>query len=372
MQKTLFLLLALAACLTAAAQAEQRDSYDSFHPGRLWLDTDGRPVNAHGGGVLLHDGVYYWYGEHKGERDNAAHVGVMCYSSRDLMNWQCRGAAYRVADTDGHPTENGCILERPKVVYCAKTRQFVMYFHLELKGRGYAAAERAVAVSDTPCGPFRLVSHGRACPGQWPQGFGAAQKQNTRYKEKMKWWTPEWREQVALGMYACRDFQSGQMCRDQTVFIDDDGTAYHIYSSEDNLTLQIAELTPDYLSYTGRYIRIDPAGHNEAPTMFKHAGKYYMITSGCTGWAPNEARLHVADSIWGPWQRLPNPCRGKDADKTFMAQSTYVLTLASGQHIFMADIWRPQNPVDGRYVWLPITFAEDGLPVVEWQEEWRL
>ncbi len=43
-----------------------------------------------------------------------------------------------------------------------------------------------------------------------------------------------------------------------TLFVDDDGKAYHIYSSEDNLTLQIAELADDYLSHTGKYIRIFP------------------------------------------------------------------------------------------------------------------
>ena len=36
-------------------------------PGKEWKDTDGNPINAHGGGVLYHDGTYYWYGEYKGE-----------------------------------------------------------------------------------------------------------------------------------------------------------------------------------------------------------------------------------------------------------------------------------------------------------------
>ena len=52
--------------------------------------------------------------------------------------------------------------------------------------------------------------------------------------------------------------EGGQMSRDMTLFVDDDGKGYHIYSSEDNLTLQIAELSDDYLGHTGRYIRIFP------------------------------------------------------------------------------------------------------------------
>ncbi|MBN1560775.1 beta-glucanase, partial [candidate division KSB1 bacterium] len=49
----------------------------SFHPGDLWLDDNGVHINAHGGGILWHDGVYYWFGEHKveGRKGNAAWVG---------------------------------------------------------------------------------------------------------------------------------------------------------------------------------------------------------------------------------------------------------------------------------------------------------
>lgn len=42
---------------------------DSFYyyPGRIWLDTDGNPFQAHGGGVLYDERskTYYWYGEYK-------------------------------------------------------------------------------------------------------------------------------------------------------------------------------------------------------------------------------------------------------------------------------------------------------------------
>ena len=88
------------------------------------------------------------------------------------------------------------------------------------------------------------------------------------------------------GLFVHRDLEGGQMSRDMTLYVDDDGKAYHIYSSEENLTLQIAELTDDYLGHSGRYIRIFPAGHNEAPTIFKHEGTYWMICSGCTGGRP--------------------------------------------------------------------------------------
>ena len=41
-----------------------------------------------------------------------------------------------------------------------------------------------------------------------------------------------------------RDYVGGQMARDMTLFVDDDGKAYHIYASEENSTLQISQLAP--------------------------------------------------------------------------------------------------------------------------------
>jgi beta-xylosidase len=116
-----------------------------------------------------------------------------------------------------------------------------------------------------------------------------------------------------------------------------------------------------------------PGGFNEAPAVFKHGGRYYLITSGCTGWAPNTARLAVADSIWGPWKALGNPCVGNDAALTFHGQSTQVLPVPGkpGAFIFMADRWQPQNTIDSRHLWLPIEFQK-GNPVVKWHDQWDL
>jgi hypothetical protein len=37
----------------------------------------------------------------------------------------------------------------------------------------------------------------------------------------------------------------------------------------------------------------------------------------------------------------------------------------------MGDRWRPNNAVDGRYVWLPIEF-QDGVPAIKWHDKWDL
>ena len=70
------------------------NKYDRFYPGRVWLDTEGKRIQAHGGSVIFIDGVYYWYGENKEKTVPGSgiwHWGVRCYASRDLYNWEDKG-----------------------------------------------------------------------------------------------------------------------------------------------------------------------------------------------------------------------------------------------------------------------------------------
>ena len=317
--------------------------------GDIWPDDKGVHINAHGGGILYHKGTFYWYGENKSDSTSNAMVGIMCYSSKNLTDWKNEGAVLPVVSDESCEIVQGCIMERPKVIYNSKTKKFVMWFHLELKGQGYAAARSAVAVSDLPTGPFKYL------------------------RSYQKWWTPEWNEAVKNGLFVKRDMQNGQMARDMQLFVDDDGKAYHIYSSEENLTLHIAELNDEYTGHTGKYVRVAPAGHNEAPAIFKADSTYWMISSGCTGWDPNEARMFSATNIFGPWTQHRNPCVGSKSEITFGGQSTFVLKLPGKKNafIFMADIWKPKHPSDARYIWLPIQF-KNGNPVVEWMDSWTL
>lgn len=352
---------------------------DQFQPGAVWLDNHGLPINAHGGGILRHDGIYYWFGEHKiqGTAGNEAHVGVHVYSSRDLYHWRDEGIALKVSTDSKSDIVDGCILERPKVIYCQKTGKFVMWFHLELKGQGYKAARTGVAIADQPTGPYQFLDSFRPNAGFWPSNVRADEKRPlTTLENEFLSHFPMTGGPVPgfpANLVFRRDFVGGQMSRDMTLFVDDNGSAYQIYSSEENSTLQISQLSDDFLKPSGRYVRVFPGGFNEAPAIFKHEGKYFLITSGCTGWQPNAARLAVADSIWGPWTPLGNPCVGANAGNTFESQSTFVFH-AEGNHaqlVFMADRWRPENAIDGRYVWLPIQF-QDGRPTISWMDHWSL
>lgn len=349
--------MAILSTLTGTASSAPRDA--AFRPGELWPDLNGVHINAHGGGLLRDHGVYYWFGEHKthGTIGNTAQVGVHVYSSTNLYDWRDRGIALAVSSDPSSVITKGSVIERPKVLRNPRTGKFVMWFHLELKGQGYKAARTGVAVASNPAGPYRFVASFRPNAGVWPLGA-----------------TPE-DKRPAADNYLARDQLGGQMSRDMTLFQDDDGKAYQIYSSEENHTLHISMLSDDYLRPAGRYVRVLPFGDNEAAAVFKHKGRYYLITSGLSGWAPNAARSAVADNILGPWLSLGNPVRGtpEQVATTFGGQSTFAFHAPCDpdQIILMFDVWRPKNPIDGRYVWLPVEWEGD-KPVVRWRDSWTL
>lgn len=366
---TILLVLLLGACKGNTGTGKTA----VFKPGERWPDENGVHINAHGGGILLCGDIYYWFGEHKieGKAGNQAQVGVHCYSSKDLYNWKDEGIALAVSEDSTSSIAKGCILERPKVIYNGKTGKYVMWFHLEPKGAGYSGALSGVATSDQVTGPYTFLHAFRPNAGSWPLNVKEIHKQGVANVPKEKITGGSLPGEVDSLNILGRDMEGGQMARDMTLFVDEDGTAYHICASEENSTLHISELTDDYTGCTGKYARFFEGRFMEAPAMFKHNGKYYLIMSGCTGWAPNAGRSAVASSIWGPWTELQNPFVGTDAETSFHSQSTYVLPAPgkAGQFIYMGDRWTPDNAIDGRYIWLPVRF-EGEQPVIEWKEQW--
>jgi Glycosyl hydrolases family 43 len=320
----LALCLAAASCFAGVARGAE------FHPGEVWLDTEGKPIQAHGGGILSYQGVYYWFGEDKSAPTHHARadvVGVRCYSSRDLYRWKNEGLA--LPAVAGDPTNDlapNRVVERPKVIYNYRTKEFVMWMHVDSADYKYARA--GVAISDNPAGPYKYLGSVRP---------------------------------------------NDSMSRDMTVFQDTDGKAYLVYSSEDNLTMHIALLSDDYLKPAGPFVRVFVKQMREAPAVFKDSGRYFLITSGCTGWAPNAARYAVSSSMMGPWKITDNPATGPGSENTFGSQSTFVLPVEgqAGTFIFMADRWNPENLGDSRYVWLPIMVHDDNVRI-PWRDHWRL
>ena len=256
--RTALLLLSLLAGNLAAGEK-------AIRPGEPWPDNNGVPINAHGGGVLVHGDVFYWFGEHKvaGDAGNYAQVGVHVYSSRNLYDWKDEGIALRVSEDPKSDITKGCVLERPKVIYNRKTDKFVMWFHLELKGKGYGAARSGVAVADRPTGPYRFIQSFRPNAGAWPinvpdelkKPLSAEEATLLRGLHLAGGPVPN----LPTNLIVRRDHDGGQMARDMTLFVDDDGKAYHIYASEDNSTLQVSQLAEDYQRPAGKYARVFPA-----------------------------------------------------------------------------------------------------------------
>jgi len=354
--------------------------------GQIWPDDKGVHINAHGGGVLFHNGVYYWFGEHKiaGSAGNLAYVGVHCYSSINLHDWKDEGIALNVVNDPASDITAGCVLERPKVIRNSETGRFVMWFHLELKNQGYKMSRAGIAVAERPAGPYTFIRSIRPNAGCWPinvtkDQMAAIHDRTLMDELKVREFRGDANPETPKYPVLARDYAGGQMSRDMTLFVDDDGKAYHIYASEENSTLHISQLSEDYMSPAGKYMRFFENRWHEAPALCKRKGRYWLLTSDCTGWDPNAARSAVSESIWGPWKELGNPCEGRNPqnglgpEKTFGGQSTHILQVHGKEDAFIAmfDMWCPDNAIDGRYLWLPMSFKTDRF-TIPWLDRWDL
>lgn len=296
--------------------------------GTMWLDTEGNPIQAHGGMILEADGIYYWYGENKNgptlEDPNVAYrvdfIGISCYSSINLVDWKYEGIVLPASAEPGHDLYPDRVCERPKVIYNDKNKEYVMWMHIDKADYTYARAGYATSVS--PAGPFTY--------------HGSIRVNNTD-------------------------------TRDMTVFQDADGKAYLIHSSDWNRTLRICELTDDYKSFTGRSVKVLADQWREAPAPFYCDGIYYMVTSGCTGWDPNAALYAISEDLLGSWRLIDNPCSGPLARSTYYGQSTYVFE-KDGHFYLMLDHWKPSDLKNSGYSILPVQI-EKGKLEIPWSEE---
>ena len=318
---------------SAGAQTNRRAAATAatFPARALWPDTSGAPINAHGAGFLFHSGIYYWFGEFKtaGRGRQSANVGVSVYSSRDLYHWKNEGIALKVSDDPASDIVKGCVIERPKVLFNAKTRLYVMWFHLELKGKGYNAARAGVATSKSPTGPFTFL----------------------------------------------RDFRpDGEMSRDMTLYQDIDGKGYLITTSENNQTQHVSQLTDDYLDTTGHYTRILAHKALEGEAIFKVNGHYFYIGSHTTGWAP-ESCIRSRCRLNSPGHGRNSAIRAaaRDAELTFGAQSTYVLPLhgSPGTSSSSPTNGDRRTPSMAAMSWLPINITGDTF-TISWRNSWDL
>ncbi|MFF4396390.1 RICIN domain-containing protein [Streptomyces sp. NPDC001480] len=323
MRRVYAILLALCCSLAAAlatagpAQAAAR----TVTNGTGFTDTSGAVLHAHGGGVIKVGSYYYWFGEDRNSDNTFRYVDA--YRSTDLKSWEFRGHVLGQSSASELTT---AYIERPKVIYNASTGKFVMWMHKE-NGTDYSEARAAVAVSDTVDGTYTYRGSFRP-----------------------------------LGQY---------MSRDITTFVDTDGTAYMVSAANENYDLHIYRLTADYTGIASLVANPWPGGHREAPALFKRGSVYFMLTSGATGWSPNQQQYATATSLAGPWTSMTNV-----GDSTaYGSQTAYVLPVqgTSGtSYLYMGDRWGNSfggTVDDSRYVWLPLTFPTSTTMSMSWYPE---
>jgi hypothetical protein len=286
--------------------------------GELWYDTQGNDVQAHGAGFLYQDGTYYMVGE---DRRNG--TGVNLYSSTDLMHWTFRNKIISTA-TNSQLADGSRFIERPKLLYNAKTKTYVVWLHYE--GAAYAPAEAGVFKCDKVDGNYEFVR-------------------------------------------GARPF--GNMSRDCGTFVDDDSTAYFFSSSNNNSDMMIYRLTDDYLDVDSQVNKIFIGQYREAPVMFKRRGTYYMLSSGCTGWSPNQMKYATASSINGTWSSLVTLAPGISYD----TQPTYLISPPGTQDstfIFVADRWQDPALAESKTIMFPLTVNDDATLNLHYANAWNM
>jgi hypothetical protein len=303
-----------------------RAANDWVRPGKLWPDESGRHVQAHGGGILVSEGTFYWFGEDRSRGLDPNRRYVSCYASKDLVHWRFVKRVLSLGDPEGlGPTR---IVERPKVFYNKMTQMYVMYLHIDGPQPGkvgdYNLARVGVAVCATVDGNYRYL----------------------------KSFLP-----------------LGHESRDIGQFVDDDGTAYLIFEDRP-FGFRIAKLSADYLSVEKEVCLIRE--HLEGGAIVHFDGLYYVVGSQLTGWSPNSNKYAVAARLQGPWSAFKD--LAPPATKTYGAQSGFLLKVSGSAGttvIFIGDMWKPNALWDSRYLWMPLKIGHGEMALPS-PRPWRL
>ncbi|MEV5720703.1 family 43 glycosylhydrolase [Amycolatopsis mediterranei] len=336
-------LLPLAAALTpvgltsagAATPAPRAAASATIQNDVFWKDTSGNPIYSQGGGVLKVGSTYYWYGVKyggatgyynnpaAGKNSNVSFGAITIYSSTDLANWRFEGNAMTPSDLGG-----GGWVGRVGVSRNPTTGRYV----LVSQGNGGLV----FATSSTPNGHFTYAGTQSTIGG------------------------------VSTGM-------SG----DQSVFTDDDGRAYLVFSNKSGRShLYVSPLrSSDFLhAEAAKNVYNSSSGGREGNIMFKQNGTYYFCSSDLHGWNASHTYCISAKNIMGPYS-AEFVLQGTDADFSHVTQTglAFTVTGSAGSFVmFGGDRWSDfaGNGL-GYNDWVPVTF--DGTaPVFHSLSQWTV
>lgn len=348
------------------------------HPDNTqWLDTDGAPIQAHGGGFVQVTGsdgtpTYYWVGEDK-SHNHAFFNGINLYASKDLKNWTYVNTILKPNAND--PAMFDVIMERPKILYNQKNKQFVVWVHWERQG-SYSSSQVAVATSQQADGPYKFLGH-------WRPGAGSDSKYRNWGVKLLN--SNSNTDTQPTGVYdngtKMADYKTetadtahwGTPSRDFTLF--EEGNKAYIISTESGTMMRIYELNSDFTDVDKQAMKSYELFNNarrEAPALVK-AGKYYILaTSQQSGWSPNQGRYSYTTDLSNPngWKvNQTTSSNGNEVDtpigllgdnSTYHSQPTNIMKVTqNGQtnYIYMGDSWLPSEIGQSGYIWLPLTIT---------------
>jgi hypothetical protein len=366
-----------AAMLSALPLATLAQS--SFRLVQPWLDTTGKPIQSHLGGILFDRGTYYWYGmDFRGKTLRpgtlpgvnlswAYSKGVSVYSSHDLLHWKPLPNQLIPGSDPLLAPLNSVV--RPKVLRNAHTGKYVMMVAITAPDFN-SVNDVAYALADRPEGPFQFK--GKL---GWCGPFAQPKPPNLTHL-----WAGPWQPGTGLRQFeqpwTASDPPQRIRASDIALFKDDDGKAFLVTARSRAL---LYELGPDYTC--AARVEIMQNAEGEAPALFKDRGTYYLLTSRLTTYAPNQNTYFTSSSVHGPWlPRGPFP-RGPREETTFDGQTTFVLPVQGKPHafIFMADHFGAasdnvvHNFANATHIWLPLEVDPEKRTItVRWRDSWDL
>jgi hypothetical protein len=245
-----------------------------FRPGQPMFDTAGNQIDAHGGGFLLDNRTWYWYGSARKDHPDPPgnDKGINLYSSNDLYNWKFESLVVSALKLQNGSSlrestklrENGLDLERPKVVRC-KAGHYVMWLRGTPVLNG-TDLKVGVLTASSPLGPWKWVIQADSTPFH------------------------------LLG----DRYQFG----DHTLWSDEEtGKAYVYWRARTPQAgfrgMMLNDACTDVVQETDTHIFNSP--NREAPAFFSTASGYYLWASGTMGWAPIQAYVYKGPSPLGPF-----------------------------------------------------------------------
>lgn len=295
----------LSGCKTSDVSRNEGKDWVRITNGNLWLTDTGDTVQAHAPGFLRVGNTWYMAGE---DRGGEWKPDVNLYSSKDLQHWRFEKKIIRNGVTSSELGKSRMI-ERAKLLYNKKTKKYVVWCHWE--AGNYGASEAACFSCDKIDGDYKLEWSGR------PMGIKS---------------------------------------RDCNVFVDNDGTAYFISTTEENQHLGLFRLSDDYLSVV-EHTRLFPGERREAPAIVRIGNRYLMFSSACTGWAPNQCKLSWSDSLEEGWSQLEDI----GDNKAFRTQPAAILEVRGSKattYLYVGDRWKDPTLAETKTIIFPVTFSE--------------